>query len=103
MTEIEAIEDLSENLKIINEIITRNRDYEKYDDMESKEYVQRVKKRKESLEAAIVSLKEVQKYHEIGTVEDFRKAFNSANRSYITENHYDSEPEYNPLFRRHSR
>ena len=96
MTENEAIEDLSENLNIINEVIARNRGYEEYDDKESKEYVSRVKRRKDSLETAITALKEVQKYHEIGTVEACRKAVKSMYESYKPERYYDTEPEYNP-------
>ena len=98
MTENEAINDLSENLNAINEVIAHNKNYEKYDDRESKEYVSRVKRRKDSIEIAINAIKEVQKYREIGTVETCRKAVNSVSQDYKTEKYYDTEfdYEYNP-------
>ena len=52
--------------------------------------------RKESLETAIEALKEVQKYHEIGTVEECQEAINSVYKPYRSEKYYDTEPEYDP-------
>lgn len=92
MTENEAIEDLSENLKITLEVIARFKGFEKGNEDLLADRI----RRKEALETAIVALKEVQKYHEIGTVKEYQKAVNALYKSYKTESYYYREPEYNP-------
>lgn len=49
-----------------------------------------------ALEVALYALEEVQKYHEIGTVEECQEAINSVHKPYRSEKYYDTEPEYDP-------
>mgnify|MGYP005771899969 CR=1 FL=1 len=92
MTENEAIEDLSENLKMMIEVITQFKCFEKSDE---EALVDRIR-RKESLEAAIEALKEVQKYRKIGTVEECRKAVDDSHKSHEPVRIYDRFLERDP-------
>ena len=70
MTENEAIEELSNELRIITDIISYCRDFENSNDLA---LAYRIKRQK-AMEAAISALKENQQYQEIGTVEECREA-----------------------------
>ena len=68
MTENEAIEELSNELRMITGIISYCRDFENNNDLA---LAYRIKRQK-AMEAAISALKEIQQYQEIGTVEECR-------------------------------
>lgn len=68
MTENEAIEVLSNELRMITGIISYCRDFENNNDLA---LAYRIKRQK-AMEAAISALKEIQQYQEIGTVEECR-------------------------------
>lgn len=70
MTENEAIEELSNELRIITDMISYCRDFENSNDLA---LAYRIKRQK-AMGAAISALKEIQQYHEIGTVEECREA-----------------------------
>lgn len=66
----EAIEILSNELRIITDLISYYRNFENCNDMA---LAYRIKRQK-AMEAAISALKEVQRYREIGTVEECHEA-----------------------------
>lgn len=70
MTENEVIEELSNELRMITDIISYCRDFENNNDLA---LAYRIKRQK-AMEAAISALKEIQQYQEIGTVEECREA-----------------------------
>ena len=70
MTAEEAIEELSNELRIITDMISYCRNFENCNDMALAYRI----KRKEAMETAIFALKEIQQYREIGTVEECRDA-----------------------------
>ena len=70
MTENEVIEELSNELRMITDIISYCRDFENNNDLA---LAYRIKRQK-AMEAAISALKEIQQYREIGTVEECREA-----------------------------
>ena len=70
MTENEVIEELSNELRIITDMISYCRDFENSNDLA---LAYRIKRQK-AMEAAISALKENQQYQEIGTVEECREA-----------------------------
>lgn len=70
MTAEEAIEELSNELRIITDMISYCRNFENCNDMSLAYRI----KRKEAMETAIFALKEIQQYREIGTVEEWREA-----------------------------
>lgn len=70
MTENEAIEELSNELRMITGIISYCRDFENNNDLA---LAYRIKRQK-AMEAAISALKEIQQYQEIGTVEECRES-----------------------------
>lgn len=72
MTTEEAIKELSNELRIITDIISYCRNFENYNDMALAYRI----KRKEAMETAITALKEIQKYREIGTVQAINQAIN---------------------------
>lgn len=85
MTEQEAIKDLSENLKIMIEVVAKFKCFDKCDEEVLADRI----RRKESLETAIEALKEVQKYRKIGTVEECRKAVDDSHKSHEPVRIYD--------------
>lgn len=70
MTENEVIEELSNELRMITDIISYCRDFENNNDLA---LAYRIKRQK-AMEAAISALKEIQQYQEIGTVEECRES-----------------------------
>ena len=70
MTENEVIEELSNELRMITDIISYCRDFENNNDLA---LAYRIKRQK-AMEAAISALKENQQYQEIGTVEECRES-----------------------------
>lgn len=70
MTPEKAIEELSSDLKTIEEMMAYIRDFENGNDL----LLAYKTNRMEALEAAIFALKEIQQYREVGTVEECRKA-----------------------------
>ena len=70
MTENEVIEELSNELRMITDIISYCRDFENNNDLA---LAYRIKRQK-AMEAAISALKEIQQYRGIGTVEECREA-----------------------------
>ena len=70
MTENEVIEELSNELRIITDMISYCRDFENSNDLALSYRI----KRQKAMEAAISALKENQQYQEIGTVEECREA-----------------------------
>lgn len=70
MTEWEAIEELSNELRIINDMISYCRIFEDESDIA----LAYLTKEKDATEMAIIALKEIQQYRKIGTVEECREA-----------------------------
>lgn len=70
MTENEAIEVLSNELRIVTDIIGYCRDFEGCNDIALSYRIER----KSAYESAISALKEIQQYREIGTVQECREA-----------------------------
>lgn len=66
----EAIEILSNELRIITDIISYCRNFEECNDMALAYQI----KRQKAMEAAISALKEIQQYREIGSVEECQEA-----------------------------
>ena len=86
MTEQEAIKDLSENLKIMIEVVAEFKCFDKCDE---EALVDRIR-RKDALEIAIEALKEVQKYRKVGTAEECQKAVNYMHSSTVPVSLYDT-------------
>lgn len=70
MTEQEAIEELSNEIRIITDMISYCRNFEDENDIALAYLI----KEKDATEMAIIALKEIQQYRKIGTVEECRKA-----------------------------
>lgn len=70
MTEKEAAKELSDELRVITDIL----EYCKYFEKESDLALAYRIKRQESMKMAIQALEEIQQYREIGTVEECREA-----------------------------
>lgn len=70
MTEQEAIEELSNEIRIITDMISYCRNFEDESDIALAYLI----KEKDATEMAIIALKEIQQYREIGTMEECREA-----------------------------
>lgn len=88
MTPEKAIEELSSDLKTIEEMMAYIRDFENGNDLSLAYKTNRM----EALEVAIFALKEIQQYRQIGTVEEFREAVGKQKPKIIKER------EWNPSF-----
>ena len=66
MTEQEAIEELSNEIRIITDMISYCRNFEDESDIALAYLI----KEKDATEMAIIALKEIQQYREIGTMEE---------------------------------